>query len=720
MPVSGITLNVSNRLTANAGAAPGSASGNGQGAGFGEHLRNAQDGSWLLAGGESLPSTGKELPAGGQALSADSEPDMTQNLPESESARRSDDADSAMGAVTADSTQEAGSAASGQESEVRTGARNAGVVADDSRAAESGLSVPGFEPVATAGGVTAPSAIEQTSEPVNAGDGEASDDTSSGVDAVSADQVVGVLPEEAFPAVDVTRDVGSAGPGSGQREGSAGTALPQSGESAEGEGTLTATAEVPAPAQVVLGRSEAESEEASVPATQRRNPHAGDAGQRGLEQAVAQVEEGRSIPDSRETSVSALNSATDEKTADLEQQRSPARQVDQSRLAVTAPADMSAVPPANLTSGSQNETALSPPLQAATQMAPAGAMAAAGPMVAGTPSASTVDNGEVASANPSNADVTEGRAASTGADSVARQPGAVTVPGEAVAAMTSSTSPSVPTVAPAAAQLTESDRQARSAREPASQSGGTLAKGSATAPLINGDSATQAQPVVPQQPVAGNALNAALQTAVPGAVQAAVPGAAADDSGDNSSARSTGLTSIAGSGANSAGVTLGVAATAAATGADPGTRTGSVAQELARRLQNPAWGRALGQRAVMMAQYGPRTAEIQLDPPELGALQVRVHLSGQDQVSVSFSSPHAQVREALEQQLPRLREMFAEQGLNLGQSSVSDQSGQQSGERSAAMAGRAAEGNYGQASEVAGSESATLVRVPVGLVDYYA
>jgi len=123
----------------------------------------------------------------------------------------------------------------------------------------------------------------------------------------------------------------------------------------------------------------------------------------------------------------------------------------------------------------------------------------------------------------------------------------------------------------------------------------------------------------------------------------------------------------------------------------------------------------------MMAQHGPRVAHIQLDPPELGAMQIRIHMHGGDQVSVSFSSPNPMVREALEQQMPRLRDMFADQGLNLQDLSVTDQSsGQQSGRHE--QAGQEQGGDhYGSGAPAPVDNNAlALNAVPVGLVDYYA
>jgi len=143
----------------------------------------------------------------------------------------------------------------------------------------------------------------------------------------------------------------------------------------------------------------------------------------------------------------------------------------------------------------------------------------------------------------------------------------------------------------------------------------------------------------------------------------------------------------------------------------------SLAQQ---QLLSPNWGRAMGERAIMMAQHGPKVAQIQLDPPELGAMQIRIHMQGGDQVSVSFTSPNPMVREALEQQMPRLREMFADQGLNLQDSSVADQSSQQrSGQHDQAPQGHAGSGRYGGGNADAG-EGMTMQAVKVGLVDYYA
>ncbi len=93
--------------------------------------------------------------------------------------------------------------------------------------------------------------------------------------------------------------------------------------------------------------------------------------------------------------------------------------------------------------------------------------------------------------------------------------------------------------------------------------------------------------------------------------------------------------------------------------------------QLGMNTAHPHWGNAVGEKIMWMANQQLSSADIRLDPPELGSLQVKVTIQ-QDQASITFITPHPQVRELLDQQVTRLREMFAEQGLNLGQVDIAD------------------------------------------------
>lgn len=90
-------------------------------------------------------------------------------------------------------------------------------------------------------------------------------------------------------------------------------------------------------------------------------------------------------------------------------------------------------------------------------------------------------------------------------------------------------------------------------------------------------------------------------------------------------------------------------------------------------FQQAQWGQQVADKVLWMSSQGLKEAEIQMDPPELGPLTVKVSVS-QDQAHVSFAVQHASVREALDQSALRLREMFAEEGLDLVDVDVSGQS----------------------------------------------
>lgn len=85
------------------------------------------------------------------------------------------------------------------------------------------------------------------------------------------------------------------------------------------------------------------------------------------------------------------------------------------------------------------------------------------------------------------------------------------------------------------------------------------------------------------------------------------------------------------------------------------------------------WGQGMGKQILWMVNQNISSAEFRLNPANLGPLEVRVDMDN-DQVNVAFSSRHADVREAVEQALPKLREMLEEEGLNLSDADVSQHS----------------------------------------------
>ena len=104
-----------------------------------------------------------------------------------------------------------------------------------------------------------------------------------------------------------------------------------------------------------------------------------------------------------------------------------------------------------------------------------------------------------------------------------------------------------------------------------------------------------------------------------------------------------------------------------------------VVMQIATPVGGTHWGTELGQQVVMMstnARQGMQTAELRLDPPDLGPLRVSLNLAD-GVASASFVSAHASVRQAIETAIPQLQQALAQAGISLGQTSVGEQAAQQ-------------------------------------------
>lgn len=106
-----------------------------------------------------------------------------------------------------------------------------------------------------------------------------------------------------------------------------------------------------------------------------------------------------------------------------------------------------------------------------------------------------------------------------------------------------------------------------------------------------------------------------------------------------------------------------------------GAASEPVKLDVATPVQSPNWSTEVGQRVVWMARNNVQEAQLSLNPPQLGPIEITLSLND-DQASARFVSPYAEVRDLLEQALPRLREMLAGAGVQLGQSDVGAESQQ--------------------------------------------
>jgi flagellar hook-length control protein FliK len=89
-------------------------------------------------------------------------------------------------------------------------------------------------------------------------------------------------------------------------------------------------------------------------------------------------------------------------------------------------------------------------------------------------------------------------------------------------------------------------------------------------------------------------------------------------------------------------------------------------------IAHAAWADEFSQKITWVANQHMQSAELHLNPPQLGPLDVVLKMHG-DQATATFTSPHAAVREAIEQAMPKLREMLADSGIMLGNAMVFDQ-----------------------------------------------
>jgi hypothetical protein len=144
-------------------------------------------------------------------------------------------------------------------------------------------------------------------------------------------------------------------------------------------------------------------------------------------------------------------------------------------------------------------------------------------------------------------------------------------------------------------------------------------------------------------------------------------------------------------------------------------------QPLQPSADSSRFAAGLGERLMFMSQNGVQSAQLKLHPAHLGPLDVRIQIED-DVAHVWFGAQHGQTREALEAALPRLREMFAEQGIQLAHADVeSQQQHERSSGDGAGRPDRASDPSVtGYPSAEPELTTLLAIRSPDRLVDVYA
>ena len=90
----------------------------------------------------------------------------------------------------------------------------------------------------------------------------------------------------------------------------------------------------------------------------------------------------------------------------------------------------------------------------------------------------------------------------------------------------------------------------------------------------------------------------------------------------------------------------------------------------------PQWTDDVGQQVVVMMNTKLETAQLQVTPPDMGPVEISLKIGSDGAAQVSFVAGVAETRQALEQGMPRLSAMLADNGIRLADAQVSSGQGQ--------------------------------------------
>ncbi len=105
-------------------------------------------------------------------------------------------------------------------------------------------------------------------------------------------------------------------------------------------------------------------------------------------------------------------------------------------------------------------------------------------------------------------------------------------------------------------------------------------------------------------------------------------------------------------------------------------------------VRDQTWSSDFAQKVVWLVNNDKQSAQLTLNPPQMGPIEISLNVD-KGSASATFVSANAEVRDAIETAMPRLREMFASAGIQLGQTNVSSESFRQQSEGSMGNGGQA-------------------------------
>jgi len=170
------------------------------------------------------------------------------------------------------------------------------------------------------------------------------------------------------------------------------------------------------------------------------------------------------------------------------------------------------------------------------------------------------------------------------------------------------------------------------------------------------------------------------------------------------------------------GLTSGVFAPRWTAAQGPRIDAAAPGQPATARIDTPfgehGWGDAFQQKIVWLVDRQQQSAELHVNPPHLGPVDVILTFAD-DGAQIAFSSPHAAVREAIEASLDELRTALNDKGLTMGEALVSADSNEAREQHAEArQASRGSRGSGGAPQATIDVPAPRIVQR--GLVDLFA
>lgn len=139
------------------------------------------------------------------------------------------------------------------------------------------------------------------------------------------------------------------------------------------------------------------------------------------------------------------------------------------------------------------------------------------------------------------------------------------------------------------------------------------------------------------------------------------------------------------------------------------------------------WSKEFNDHVAWLSSQKVQAASIKLTPTDLGPVEINLKISN-DVASIQFHSHSPQVRELIEQALPKLRDQLAEQGIQLSDANVSDNNQQQqmmARDNNANGENHFAKNDFFKELHGKDTEEPVMIseitqKTPQGLIDYFA